>query len=146
MKKEPELTWALHIPDDKMVHIDSVDPGLECNCVCPKCHKRLIAKNKSNDIINGRQHHFAHEQFFSEDNRKGCKGYYMSAVHRLAEQIIEEKKQIMLPPYKNVIDAVKIYFVDVEIEKRNDRSDIQPDIVGITENGKRFHIEIPIFI
>ena len=28
----------------KEVHIDEVPKGKECNCICPECHKPLIAK------------------------------------------------------------------------------------------------------
>ena len=82
--KEPKLTYALD-SSDKMVHIASVERGLSCNCRCPKCNEFLVAKLGHEG---GRQSHFAH--------RKGsdCHGSYMSALHKLAEQIIEEENQL----------------------------------------------------
>lgn len=129
--KEPKLTYALD-SSDKMVHIGSVERGLSCNCRCPKCNEFLVAKLGHEG---GRQSHFAH--------RKGsdCHGSYMSALHKLAEQIIEEEKAVMVPAYKE-IDKQKLEFEKVEVEQRVERKDLQPDIVGVTSDGLRWFIEI----
>ena len=55
----------------------------------------------------------------------------MTALHKLAEQIIEEEKSVMVPAYKEICQQ-KISFEKVEIEQRVERKDLQPDIVGIT--------------
>ena len=130
-QKEPKLTYALD-PSDKMVSISKVERGLSCNCRCPKCNEFLVAKRGH---PGGRQPHFAH--------RKGsdCHGSYMTALHRLAEQIIEEEKAVMAPEYKDVTSQ-KLSFTQVEVELRVDRKDLQPDVVGITEDGFRWFIEI----
>ncbi len=129
--KEPKLTYALD-SSDKMVHIGSVERGLLCNCRCPKCNELLIAKLGHEG---GRQAHFAH--------RKGsdCHGSYMSALHKLAEQIIEEEMSVMAPAYKE-LDKQKLEFEIVEVEQRVERKDLQPDIVGVTSDGLRWFIEI----
>ena len=129
--KEPKLTYALD-PFQKMVHIGSVERGLSCNCRCPKCNEFLVAKLGHEG---GRQAHFAH--------RKGsdCHGSYMSALHKLAEQIIEEEKTVMVPAYKE-IDKQKLEFEKVEVEQRVERKDLQPDVVGVTSDGLRWFIEI----
>lgn len=128
---EPQLTYALD-SSDKMVHISSVERGLSCNCRCPKCNEFLVAKLGHEG---GRQPHFAH--------RKGsdCQGSYMSALHKWAEQIIEEEMTVMVPAYK-VIDKQKLEFEKVEVEQRVERKDLQPDIVGVTSDGLRWFIEI----
>ena len=41
--------------DGHLVHIDKVPSGLACNCVCPVCHGRLIARKGDTNT-----HHFAH--------------------------------------------------------------------------------------
>jgi len=128
--REPHLTYALnHL--GRMVSIDSVEKGLSCNCRCPKCNADLIAKHGS-----GVRHpHFAHK------NDSDCQGANESALHRLAKQIIEEEKSVMVPKYLDIKEQ-RLSFVKVEIEKRDDRKDLQPDIVGITEDDLRWAIEI----
>ena len=127
---EPILTYALD-SSDKMVHIGSVERGLSCNCRCPKCNESLEAKLGHG----GRQAHFAHKK------DSDCHGAYMSALHKLAEQIIEEEKAVMVPKYKD-IDKQKLEFEKVEVEQRVERKDLQPDIVGVTSDGLRWFIEI----
>lgn len=129
--KEPKLTYALD-SFGKMVYIGSVERGLSCNCRCPKCNEPLVAKLGHEG---GRQAHFAH--------RKGsyCHGSYMTALHKLAEQIIEEEKAVMAPAYKEIVRQ-KLSFIQVEVELRVERKDLQPDIVGVTEDGLRWIIEI----
>lgn len=129
--KEPKLTYALD-SSGKMVHIGCVERGLSCNCRCPKCNELLIAKLGHEG---GRQAHFAHKK------GSDCHGSYMSALHKLAEQIIEEEMAVMVPAYKEK-DKQKLEFEKVEVELRVERKDLQPDIVGVTSNGLRWFIEI----
>ena len=130
-QKEPKLTYALDALG-KMVYIGSVERGLSCNCRCPKCNESLIAKLGHEG---GRQAHFAHRK------DSDCHGSYMTALHKLAEQIIEEEKAVMAPEYKEVARQ-RLLFTQVEVEQRVERKDLQPDVVGITEDGLRWHIEI----
>lgn len=126
----PLLTYALN-ESEIMVNINSVERGLYCNCRCPKCNEYLIAKLGNG----GHLPHFAHQ------GNINCKGSYMSALHKLAEQIIEEEKVVMAPAYKEIVKQ-KLLFEQVEVEKRIERNKLQPDIVGITSNGLRWYIEI----
>ncbi len=130
-QKEPKLTYALD-SSGKMVHISNVKRGLSCDCRCPKCNELLVAKLGHEG---GRQAHFAHHK------GSNCYGSYMSALHKLAEQIIEGEKAVMAPAYKS-IDKQKLSFEHVEVEQRVERKDLQPDIVGVTSNGLRWFIEI----
>ena len=57
------------------------------------------------------------------------------------KEIIEEEKAVMAPAYKDM-KAQKLSFVDTEVERRVDRNDVQPDVVGVTHDGLRWHIEI----
>lgn len=88
-QNEPKLTYALD-KSGKMVYVDDVDNGIECNCLCPECKGKLVAKNKGKI----KEHHFAHS------NGMDCPGAQMTALHMLAQQIIEEEKQVMLPDYQ----------------------------------------------
>lgn len=126
---EKLFKYALN-QEGKLVHIDSVPNGKNCGCVCPYCGGELIAKKKGEK----REPHFAH---------KGdrCAKYHETTLHQLAKLIIKEGKTVMLPAYKN-LKPERIRFKEVEIEERNDLSSLQPDCVGITEEGIRIHIEI----
>lgn len=130
-QKEPKLTYALDA-FGKMVYIGSVERGLSCNCRCPKCNEPLVAKLGHEG---GRQAHFAHKK------DSDCHGSYMTALHKFAEQIIEEEKAVMVPEYKEVAWR-KLLFTQVEVELRVERKDLQPDVVGVTEDGLRWIIEI----
>lgn len=129
---EPKLTYARN-ESGEIVHIDTVPNGRNCNCFCAGCGKPLIARQGE---VN--QHHFAHEG----GNIREC---YDKTLHSLAEQIIKENKKVYSPRYKGYFfthQSELLNFVDVEVEQRNDFSDLQPDLVGVTEDGKRIHIEI----
>lgn len=126
------LNYAIN-HDGKLVFIDDVANGLACNCICPHCKSHLIARNQGRK----KQHHFAHE------GNSDCGKGYESALHLLAKEIIEEEKKVMLPYYKNIHSyPSQCIFQSIEIEERNDSDDLQPDCVGVTEDGMRILIEI----
>lgn len=122
--------------DEKIVEISSVENGLACNCFCPCCRKRLVAR-KGN--IN--EYHFAH--FDSED----CNGGIETALHILAIEILEKHKRIVLPSVYLTNSAEllwgpqEITFEKVILERR--MSDIIPDIIIFVQNKPLF-IEIGI--
>ncbi|MBR1840349.1 MAG: hypothetical protein IJ782_07195 [Prevotella sp.] len=129
---EPKLTYARN-QNGEIVFIDTVPNGSNCNCSCVGCGKPLIARQGEKN-----QHHFAHEG----GNVREC---YDKTLHSLAEQIIKENKQVYSPKYDGEYykhESELLSFVEVEVEQRNDYSDLQPDLVGVTEDGKRIHIEI----
>lgn len=129
--KEPKLTYALDATG-RMVFVGDVPRGLSCNCRCPECKEPLVARLGKEG---GRQAHFAHR------SGSDCHGSVMTALHKLAEQIIAEEQAVMTPEYKS-IDQQKLFFERVEVEQRVDRKDLQPDLVGITPDGFRWFIEI----
>lgn len=130
-----DTTYALSLVKNRLVHIDEVERGLACNCICPCCKQPMIANKGEKN-----QYYFSHERKGGNTfNKDVCRN---ETMHRLAIQIIRDRKSVMLPPYENIEKAKKVNFVSVEVEERNDRSDIQPDIVGITDDGKRYLIEI----
>lgn len=114
------------------VHIEDphVKRGLACGCFCPKCNARMIANLGQ-----------IKRPYFSHYPGTECHGAYMTILHKLAEEIIAREKMVMGPLYKSILPE-RIVFEEVEIEERKDRPDLQPDIVGITKDGQRWHIEI----
>lgn len=141
-QNEPKLTYALD-KSGKMVYVDDVDNGIECNCLCPECKGKLVAKNKGKI----KEHHFAHS------NGMDCPGAQMTALHMLAQQIIEEEKQVMLPDYQGeyvnkktedrVFDRVSL---EETIKTRD--GEIRPDCVGYIcgKDKKEYRLLIEIFV
>ena len=83
------FSWAENA-EGKLVHVDSVPRGLECGCVCPYCHERLLARH--GDV---REHGFAHH---SETRQATLDICYKVVLYKLAEQIVQEKNAYMLLP------------------------------------------------
>ena len=108
----------------------------------------MLAKNGGND----RKHHFSHE------SGHVCGGYRETLLHIWSKQIIEEYKTLSIPKYKGeergyilinpydekefCLSTQKLHFATVEIEKRTEISELQPDIVGVTGDGLRLWVEI----
>ena len=135
--KDDDLTYALD-SSGRMVYIDSIPSekrGLKCGCICPKCKRPLVAKLGNEDIPHHKRPHFAHQP------NTDCRGYYMTALHQLAEQIIQDNKSVMAPAYKS-IPADKLSFKRVLRETRVDRPDLQPDVAGYTDDRACWNIEI----
>lgn len=133
------LTYGLK--DNKLTHIDDVENGIKCLCICSYCKEPLIARNNGKK----KQHHFAHS------SGAECEKAYESALHLLAKEIFEERKSILLPQYYpyNYIEESKYLkkekptlFHDVLVEKRIQIEDIiiKPDAIGIL-NEKEIYIE-----
>ena len=73
------LTYALD-SSNKLKHIDAVENGMACGCVCPCCKERLMAKNGGTK----RMHHFAHASGVD------CEGAYETMLHLLAKERIQD--------------------------------------------------------
>jgi hypothetical protein len=126
------FSWA-ESANGKMVHVDTVKRGLECNCFCPNCHEKLMARH--GDI---REHGFAHHSYNRGANLKIC---YMVTLYKLAEQIIQTNKKIHVPSYYKIFPEKDIEFIDVKIDSSYEREDKQPDVIATTRDGKQYLIE-----
>lgn len=113
--------------DGTLVHIADVPSGLACNCVCPGCGRKMVAKKGE---IQG--HHFAHHA------RQGgwtCASAGETALHKFAKRVLDERLEIALPAM--VVEEHGDLEVVVEAERRNfDRAiletkdgQIVPDVV-----------------
>lgn len=81
--------WGLK--DGIIVHVNDVENGLSCSCICPACETPLIAFNNPKNI---RANHFRHKRIIN------CQNAYETALHYLAKQIISEIKIVIVPDVK----------------------------------------------
>ena len=132
MSNDYIFSWAENA-EGRMVHVDDVPRGLMCNCSCPNCHEKLMARH--GDV---REHGFAHH---SENRGANLKICYMVILYKLAEQIIQTKKRIHTPSYYGIFPEKDLIFDDVKIDGCYEREDKQPDVIATTEDGKQYLIE-----
>lgn len=71
---------------DKLVHINDVEKGLACNCLCPHCKTQLIARKGSKRVK-----HFAHYKFAD------CNHGSETALHLMAKNIIWQTHKVFVP-------------------------------------------------
>ena len=141
--------------DNEIVSINDVTSGLDCNCKCPSCGEKLVAKK--GDI---KQWHFAH------NSNESCEYAEQTAVHLIAKDIIA-KHGVFLPKITPLlkefpINTIKLFSIDkcsfiekkiitetgqlirfnnARIEKKI--GNIIPDILG-EYNGVTILIEIAV--
>ena len=132
MANEIVFSWAENA-EGRMVHVDDVPRGLQCGCVCPNCHERLVARH--GDV---KEHGFAHHSETRKANLNIC---YQVIMYKLAEQIIQTQKRIHAPSYYGIFKERDIEFKDVRIDSRYEREDKQPDVIAITHDDKQYLIE-----
>lgn len=118
------LTYAVG-EKGHLVHVDDVPNGEACDCTCPECRSKLIAKNKGQH----NQHHFAHV------GGSDCVGAVESALHLMAKEILSEGKKIMLPRYPLQVGGVRL-FKSIEVESYDKELTLRPDCVGDTAGQK----------
>lgn len=134
---ELKLTYGKD-SNGRLVHVDDVPSGLACDCTCPECGAQLIARKGEK-----RQNHFAHA------NGADCAGARMTALHMLAQQIIQEEKRIRKPWFKDYYEEASklISFESVLLEQQFKTAEInrRPDCVGIIKEGdKQYEVWIEI--
>ena len=138
-----KLEYALN-NQSSLVHVTEVKSGLACDCTCPNCRAKLIAKNKSSNKVSP---HFQHYQ------SQECAYAVETSLHLLAKEIIENNRQLRLPSYKErftikdkkyrgwgpLFDEEREFLLSelvsiekVEIEKHLD--DIRPDLIVWVRN------------
>lgn len=124
----------------RIVFVDNVVSGKDCNCTCLKCEERLIArKGKKN------AHSFAHINTSSK-----CQGYGIQTIkHLMAKEIVEGLKTIRLPAIwsESEFDGSKILIedevqipIDMVFAEKKEGS-IIPDL-SVESNGIKYYIEL----
>lgn len=85
--------WAYSLDKKEIVHIDDVDNGEKCNCICPSCKKTMIARNGMKNV---REHHFAHKgERCDYDPTKAYETY----LHQEAKKILKQARSINYPRF-----------------------------------------------
>jgi Holliday junction resolvase len=131
-----EFKLPYGLKDNELFSIDEVDNGLSCNCVCPACGNKLIAKKGS--IKN---HHFAH--YKSVD----CFGGLETALHQMCKELIFNSETFTTPTLcfpqtsYEIFEETKIPVDNVILEKK--MGGIIPDIV-IESKGKKLLVEVVV--
>ena len=74
------------LKNNELIHIDHVEKGLACNCQCPHCHGRLIARKGEKNAK-----HFAHYQIAD------CNHGTETALHLMAKQIVAQTCRVFVP-------------------------------------------------
>jgi len=109
------------IKDGKYVHITEVERGLACGAVCIDCTLALEAHLGKKNL-----------PYFKHKNKSSkCSTSLESIMHKIAKEIINQKKVITLPPVingsKQIHPALKINIDKVELEHKLEC--IIPDIL-----------------
>lgn len=136
---QKQLNLIFAVKNGMTVHIEDVESGIKCGCVCPACGKPLVAK-KGKKMM----HHFAHH------TGHNCEYGYESSLHLAAKEILLETKRMVLPPVyvsfpdsgkedELIYPAKEIQIEKVELERRF--GDVIPDVV-VYAGGKHFFVEI----
>ena len=106
------------IKDKTLVYISEVQNGIDCNCYCPSCGGKLVAKKGKKN-----SHHFSHY------NSEECQSGYETSLHMAAKNIIFKRKEFIIPDvylnfpnsYKNsekIYDGKTIKINNVYLEKK----------------------------
>lgn len=78
----------------QLFQADEVANGLGCGCVCPECHRALVAANEGTKVFP----YFRHQQ-------SACSGGHAAGVRRRAIELILAELQLQLPPFSQAISA-----------------------------------------
>lgn len=138
--KNKLLTYA--IKDKELVNISSVESGIACECICPSCGEKLIAKKGKIKV-----HHFAHQ------GNGECQYGYQTAIHLAAKEIIARNLQLRLPKLEIATEEFDLYASGIVQEEMNitinsvilerKLDDIIPDILLNTNIGS---IIVEVFV
>lgn len=116
------------LKDGRLVHVQDVEKGLKCGCICPTCKVNLIAKKGYKRI-----HHFAHQ---CDDN--SCL-HIQDTYFMLALEIIEQNQYITLPNYYS-IKSQKVTLKNIRSNRYSNDNKILPEIIAETEDEMEIHI------
>lgn len=82
------LKYGLEKHSKKLLHVDSAKNGLKCECVCPSCGDKLVAKNKG---TKDKENHFSH---YTVVENRNC---LMTQLHLIAQDFFLKSKTFLIP-------------------------------------------------
>lgn len=122
-------------PTGRIVHVSTVPDGAACGCVCPACGAPLVARQGS------RRRHFAHRI------DTACASARETMLHKLAKQILQDHKRLLLPAVAAETDGVRRVahrakdFAFDEVEAEVAMGDLVPDVV-LRKGARKLFVEI----
>ena len=135
--------------DGEIIHISQASRGSACGCQCPakNCGPKLVARKPDGDIA----HHFAHAPLTAAERAAGiapsCKHGNMTALHHYAEQLLNSRKSLVLPPVQATYGArtrtmrqAKPFVFDSAMLETMDGETI-PDVI-LRKGDDRMQVEV----
>lgn len=135
--------------DGQIIHISQASRGSACGCQCPaeNCGRKLVARKPDSDIA----HHFAHAPLTGAERAAGiapsCKHGNMTALHHYAEQLLNSRKILVLPPVvakygarTRTIREAKPFVFDSAMLETMDGETI-PDVI-LQKGDDRMQVEV----
>lgn len=135
--------------DGEIIHISQASRGSACGCQCPakNCGRKLVARKPDSDIA----HHFAHAPLTTAERAAGiapnCKHGNMTALHHYAEQLLNSRKSLVLPPVRatygartKTIRQAKPFVFDTAMLETMDGETI-PDVI-LQKGDDRMQVEV----
>lgn len=119
-----DLMFANRIIDNTTIHISEANNGRSCECICPVCGKRVIARQGKKNKWS-----FAHESF------SDCSGE--TALHLYAKNLIEREKRFYVPGI-SIIDRPLSNFSESFIANVKKAGCFPSDFVINSWEGKEF--------
>ena len=135
--------------DGAIIHISQAARGSACGCQCParNCGRKLVARKPDSDIA----HHFAHAPLTAAEQAAGvapsCKHGNMTALHHYAEQLLNSRRSLVLPPViatygtrtKTIREAKRFAFDAAKLETMD--GETIPDVT-LEKGSDRMQVEV----
>ncbi|PSW28708.1 hypothetical protein C9J21_20385 [Photobacterium phosphoreum] len=104
------IPFAIHVPTQTYVDVDEVESGVLCQCICPSCRSKLIAKHGTKKV-----HHFAH---LKSDVKANCKYSLFFSIRMMYLKLLTTKSNIsiLIPDYNYHLAAETRYGQPVSID------------------------------
>ncbi|EQB8044838.1 MULTISPECIES: hypothetical protein [Aeromonas] len=97
MWQEIRIPFAVRIDTGEMVSVDEVERGLACNCKCPSCDGRLVARKAD---VNA--HHFAHHTA----SKEACQYAFYTSIRLMLLSRLDDIKLLNTPAFEILFERV----------------------------------------